>query len=120
IKGLGEGRIAEAAFGQAAMQRHLAALEALDADARARGLALAAAATGLASARADAATDAAALLAGARPIGEFVQLHRLSPVTSCTRTRCATLAIIPRTCGVSGRSTTRPMRLSPSPINVSR
>ena len=50
-------RRVEAALGQATMQRHLAAFEALDAHARARGLALAAAARLLALARTDAATD---------------------------------------------------------------
>ena len=58
--------VAEAALGQAPMQRHLAAFEALDAHARARGLALAAAAAGLAHAGADATADAHAVLA-ARP-----------------------------------------------------
>src|SRR5712664_1171331 len=46
--------VVEAALGQAAMQRHLAAFKALDAHAGARGLALAAAAGGLALARTDA------------------------------------------------------------------
>src|SRR6188474_1612425 len=58
------------------MQRHLAALEALDPYAGARGLALAAATAGLASTRADAAPDAKALLARARARGDFVELHR--------------------------------------------
>ena len=35
-------------------------------------------------------------------------------------TRCATLAIMPRVCGVSGSSTMRPIRLSLSPIGVYR
>src|SRR5262249_22093050 len=73
--------VVEAALGQAAMQRHLAALEALDAHARARRLALAAAAAGLARARADAAPDAVPMLARARPVGEFVELHRSLLVT---------------------------------------
>src|SRR5205823_3940621 len=67
--------VLETALGQAAMERHLAALETLDAHARARGLALAAAAAGLAHARADAAPDAGPLLAGARPVSEFVEFH---------------------------------------------
>src|SRR5262249_13128768 len=54
----------------------------LDAHARARGLTLAAAAPGLAGARADAATDAAALLARPRAVGEFVQFHRRTLVLS--------------------------------------
>ena len=57
--------VAEAALGQAAMQRHLAALEALDAHARSRGLALAAASAGLALAGADTAADALSRLARA-------------------------------------------------------
>src|SRR5262249_54464918 len=115
-----ERRVAKAALGQPAMQRHLAALEALDAHAGTRGLALAAAPAGLARAGADAAADAAALLARARAVGELVKLHRCSPFASTTRTRCLTLASMPRVCGVSGSSVTRPIRLSPSPIRVSR
>ena len=68
----------EAALGQAAVERHLAALEAVDGDAGARLLALDAAAGGLALARADAAADALARLAGARVVGDFVELHRRS------------------------------------------
>src|SRR5208282_6532893 len=60
-----ERRIFEPALGQAAMQRHLAALKPLDAHAGARGLALTAAAAGLALAGTDAAADALAGLAGA-------------------------------------------------------
>src|SRR5215471_8804124 len=73
--------VGEAALRQAAMQRHLTALEALDAHARARGLALAAAAASLARARADAAPDAVPRLARARPVGEFVELHRSLLIT---------------------------------------
>ena len=74
----------------------------------ARGLALAAAAAGLAGAGADAAADAEALLARARPVGEFVQLHRLLSLSaSTTRTKCLTFAIMPRVCGVSGTSDDR-------------
>src|SRR5262249_48622000 len=151
-------RILEPPLGQPAVERHLAALEPLDAHARARGLPLAATAAGLARAGADAATDAAALLARARAIGEFVKFHltalvllsvlpglapggRVLPASigqnadgrdtpghetdcyfaaSTTRTKCLTLAIMPRVCGVSGNSATRPIRLRPSPINVSR
>src|SRR6185437_15051929 len=68
--------VAEAALGQAAVQRHLAALEPLDAHAGTRGLALAAAAAGLAHAGADAAADAHAILARARIVGDLVQFHR--------------------------------------------
>ena len=64
------------------MQRHLAALEALDAHARARGLALAAASAGLALAGADAASDPGAVLAGSRPVGELIELHDVVLVLS--------------------------------------
>src|SRR5581483_2195474 len=75
VQPLRERGVLEAALGQPAMQRHLAALEALDAHARTRSLTLAAAAAGLAAARADATTDAVALLARARPVGDLVELH---------------------------------------------
>src|SRR5581483_4213413 len=71
--------VVEAALGQTAMQRHLTAFEALDADAGARGLALAAAARLLALARTDTAADAHALLARAGVVGDLVKLHRLAP-----------------------------------------
>src|SRR3978361_1831175 len=58
------------------MQRHLAAFETLDAHARARGLALAAAAGGLALAGTDATADAHALLARAGVVGDIAELHR--------------------------------------------
>src|SRR6185312_9984331 len=85
-----ERRVAEAALRQAAMQRHLAAFEALDAHARARGLAFAAAAAGLAHARTNTAADAVAVLAGARIVGDLVKFHRTSLyfASSTTRTRC--------------------------------
>jgi hypothetical protein len=67
--------VLEAALGKTTVERHLAAFEALDPHARARGLALAAAAAGLAGTGADAATDARALLARPRAVGEFVQFH---------------------------------------------
>src|SRR4051794_32063672 len=67
-----ERRVLEAALGQPAMQRHLAALETLDAHARARSLALATAAAGLAGARSNTAAYAAAILARALPVGDFV------------------------------------------------
>src|SRR6202044_1268709 len=54
----GEFHVLETAFGQPAMQRHLAALKAFDAHAGARGLTFAAAAAGLALAGANAAADA--------------------------------------------------------------
>src|SRR5271163_2372329 len=105
-------RVAKAALGQAAMERHLAALETLDAHARTRGLALAATAAGLAFARADAAADALSDFVRTGAVGEFVKLHRNY---STTRTRCATLAIMPRVAGVSTSSATRPILLSLRP-----
>src|SRR6185312_1977754 len=73
-------QVLEAALGQAAMQRHLAALEALDAHAGARLLAFDAAAGGLVEARADAAAEP--LLAPARPriVADFIELHIVIPV----------------------------------------
>src|SRR5882724_11003426 len=56
----GERRVAKSALGQTPVERHLAALETLDADTGTRGLALAAAAAGLAGTGANAATDPAA------------------------------------------------------------
>src|SRR6185312_4272692 len=100
---------------------HLTALEALDAHARACGLALAAPATGLALAGADAPADPHALLAGASVVGDIAELHRTSPYFSSTmRTMCGTFAIMPRTAGVSCNSATRPILLSLSPISVER
>src|SRR6185503_15526269 len=68
-------RLVEAALRQPPMQRHLPALESLDAHARARGLALAAASAGLALAGADAAADAHAILARSGPVGDLVEFH---------------------------------------------
>ena len=115
--------VAEAALGQAAMQRHLAAFEALDAHAGARGLALAAAAAGLAHAGADAAADAHAFLRA--PGLSAIWLSFIAVVlpyfaSPTTRTRCCTLRIMPRIDGVSGSSRVRPILLSPSPISVAR
>src|SRR5262249_57681968 len=72
--------VVEAALGQTAMHRHLAAFKALDAHARTRGLALAAAAGLLALAGTDAAADAHALFARAGVVGDIAELHRPSPV----------------------------------------
>src|SRR5262249_378528 len=72
--------VVEAALRQTAMHRHLAALEALDAHAAARGLALAATGRGLALARPNAAADAHALLARAGVVGDLAELHRPSPI----------------------------------------
>src|SRR5262249_29986094 len=65
----------ETALRHAAVQRHLAALKALDAHAGTRGLALAAAAAGLARARTNAAADPLADLTRAGRRGEFVKFH---------------------------------------------
>src|SRR6266853_3223247 len=62
------------------MQRHLAAFEALDAHARTRGLALAAATAGLALPGPDAAADAHAPLAGPRIVGNLIELHGTFPM----------------------------------------
>src|SRR6476660_2031015 len=72
--------IVEAALRQAPMDRHLAALETLDADAGTGGLALAAAAGGLALARTDAAADAHAFLARAGIVGDIAKRHRSLPL----------------------------------------
>src|SRR5262249_24948748 len=65
----------EAALGQAHVDWHLAAFEAVDGDAAARLLALDAPAGRLALARADAETDAHPLLAGARIVRDLVEFH---------------------------------------------
>src|SRR5262249_20433143 len=74
--------VVEAALGQTAMHRHLAAFKSLDAHARTRGLALAAAAGLFALAGTDAAADAHALLARAGVVGDIAELHRPSPYLS--------------------------------------
>jgi hypothetical protein len=73
-------RLVEAALRQALVERHLAALEGVDRDARAGLLALDAAAAGLADARARAAADPLARLGGAGIVAEFVQFHDASPL----------------------------------------
>src|ERR1700683_1537354 len=73
--------IVEATLRQPPMQRHLTAFEALDPHARARGLALAAPARGLALAGADATADAHALLARAGIVGDIAELHRSLPLS---------------------------------------
>src|SRR5690349_4610914 len=106
----------EAALGDAAVERHLAALEALDGDAGARLLALHAAARGLALARADTAAHAHAALAGAGVVGDVVQSHFAD--SSSTRTRWCTLLIMPRTAAVSSRTRLRWRLLRPRPFRV--
>ena len=73
-------RLVEAPLRQPHVERHLAALVGVDRDARARLLALDAAAGGLALARARAARDALLLPGGAGIVPEFVQLHVASPL----------------------------------------
>src|SRR3569623_175797 len=81
--------VVESALRQAAMQRHLAAFKTLDAHARTRGLALAAAAGLLAFAGPNATADAHALLARAFVVGALIELDCLVPYfSSTTRTRC--------------------------------
>src|SRR5664279_2074772 len=99
-----ERRVAEAALGQAPVQRHLAAFEALDAHAGARGLALAAATAGLAHAGADATPDAHAVLARARPVGDLVEFHGSRPLNSLCRPRAPDAAA----CGSCRESTACP------------
>src|SRR5260370_26177796 len=73
--------VVEAAFRQPPMQRHLATFKTLDAHAGARGLALAAAAGGLAFTLADATADPHALLARAGIVGDIAELQRLRPLS---------------------------------------
>src|SRR3546814_5877554 len=68
--------VVEAALRDAHVERHLAALEAVDRDAAARLLALLAAAGGLALTRADTASDAHPALAGAIVVTKFVKVDR--------------------------------------------
>ena len=83
--------LVEAALGQAAMQRHLAAFEAADRDAGAGRLALAAAAALLADAGADAAADAHAQLARAGLVFDFVEPHRTASSLGFLRRRRSTM-----------------------------
>src|SRR5690606_21227987 len=79
--------VLETALGQAAVERHLAALEAVDGDARARLLALDAAAAGLAGAGTDAAANALARLGSAVAVAEFVEFHDVAPALLTPRPR---------------------------------
>src|SRR3569623_1099323 len=67
--------VVEAALRDPHVERHLAALEAVDRDARARLGALLAAAGGLAEPGADAASDPDPALAGAFIVADVVQFH---------------------------------------------
>src|SRR3954453_18710459 len=73
-----EDLVIEAALWQAAMQRRLAALEPVDCDAAACGLALAAAPRCLALARPDAAPEPLRPVMRARIVSDLVELHRIS------------------------------------------
>ncbi len=81
---LGE-NVVEAALRQAHVEWHLATLEAVDGDARARLGALLAATGGLALARADAAPDAHPALAGTIVVLDFVQFHNVHSLSLCSR-----------------------------------
>src|SRR6185437_7275573 len=71
--------VVEAALGHTAMQRGLAAFEAVERHAGARGLALAAAARGLAEAGADTAAQPLEGVPGAGVVANFVELHLANP-----------------------------------------
>src|SRR5262249_61508219 len=102
-------RVLEPSLGWAPVQRHLPALEPFNPRAGARRLAFAAAPAGFPQTRADAAADAGTFLARSRPVSEFVKLHRLSPYTFTTRTKCLTCASIARASGGSAQSRIRPV-----------
>src|SRR5574337_505768 len=112
----------EAALGQPALQRHLAAFETdLVVAAGARMLALVAAPGGLAQTRPDAAADAPPCLLRARRGRQRIEFHRCPVVAAhSTSTRYATLSIIPRTAGVSSSSRTALSRRRPRPRTVAR
>src|SRR5207253_11078741 len=129
--------VVEAALRQPHVERHLAAFEAGDADARARLGTLLAAAGGLAETRADASADADTRLTRAFVVFDFVQFHvvhslsllsrmpregRLEKIqaVSSTFSRWWTFLIWPRTSGVSSSSTVRPILLRPRPTSVAR
>ena len=87
------------------MQGHLAAFEADLVEAASTGfLTLVATAGGLAPAGAHAATDAVCLALGALIGLNGIQTHLTVTSDHSTRTRNATLVIIPRTAGVSSSS----------------
>src|SRR3954471_9160317 len=77
--------VVEAALRQPHVERHLAAFEAVDRDARARLGALLAAARGLALARANAPADPHAPLAGALVVAEFVEFHVVHSLSLLSR-----------------------------------
>src|SRR5206468_11289669 len=77
--------VVEAALRQPHVERHLAALEAVDRHARTRLGALLAAPGGLALARANAPADAHAALAGALVVAEFVEFHVVHSLSLLSR-----------------------------------
>src|SRR5262249_23026420 len=113
--------ILEAALGQAALHRHLAALEAGDGSVVAGAclLTLDALARGLAQARADAASQAFLVLVRTWRVLECVQCRSHGYSAASTLTMCETLRIIPRIAGVSFRITVLCIFVSPSPLIVS-
>src|SRR3954471_20648545 len=77
--------VVEAALRQPHVERHLAALEAVDRHARARLGALLATAGGLAEAGADSAADPDARLAGALIVPEIVEFHVVHSLSLLSR-----------------------------------
>src|SRR5690606_12976198 len=116
--------VGEAALRQTAVDWHLAAFEAIDRDARTGLLTLDAATTGLAGARTDTATNALARLDRTWLVTQIVEFHISISLryhaSSTTRTRCGSLAIMPRTAGVSSSVLRRCILLRPRPISVAR
>src|SRR5690606_39248245 len=116
--------VGEAALRQTAVDWHLAAFEAIDRNARTGLLTLDAATTGLAGARTDTATNALARLDRTWLVTQIVEFHISISLryhaSSTTRTRCGSLAIMPRTAGVSSSVLRRCILLRPRPISVAR
>src|ERR1700722_11426506 len=86
-----EDLVVEAALWQPPVQRGLAALEAVDGDAAARGLALAAAAGRLALARADAAPDPLRAVMRTLVVSDLVELHCFLPIIPSLRAQRSNL-----------------------------
>src|SRR5690606_31164130 len=87
--------VVEAALRDTHVKRHLAAFEAVDRDARTAGLALLAAAGGLALARADAASDAHLALTRTFIVAEIVQFHVVHSLSLLSRWKNRKGAISP-------------------------
>src|SRR5438876_3131713 len=116
-----EARVGEAPLGHPAVQRHLAALETLAvAEAAAALLPLLTPPRRLAQAAARTATHALALADAALGGPQVAQSHFDSLPQSTMATRCGTFFTMPRTAGVSTRSTTWFRRRRPRPRTVSR